>query len=129
MRTVQRRSVRAADTTGPRICRTQLGILLLMAPTVERHLPEIQRLCRRYRVRRLDLFGSATTDAFDPDRSDLDFLIAFDRREDAAAGYLELLTSLEDLFERRVDLVDIRAARNPYLIASALKHRENLYAA
>jgi len=100
-----------------------------MPPLVARHLPEIRQLCRQYRVRRLDLFGSATTEAFDTQNSDLDFLVAFARREDAAEGYMELLSSLEELLGRKVDLVDIRAARNPFLIAAALQRRESLYVA
>lgn len=36
-------------------------------------------LCRRFRVRRLDLFGSAAAaGGFDPARSDLDLLVAFE---------------------------------------------------
>jgi len=35
-------------------------------------------LCRRYGVRKLELFGSATDGAFDPRTSDLDFLVDFD---------------------------------------------------
>ncbi|HZU89290.1 MAG TPA: nucleotidyltransferase domain-containing protein [Stellaceae bacterium] len=35
-------------------------------------------MCRRFGVRRLDLFGSAAIGRFDPARSDLDFLVAFE---------------------------------------------------
>lgn len=35
-------------------------------------------VCRRFHVRELDLFGSAVDGRFDPARSDLDFLVAFD---------------------------------------------------
>jgi uncharacterized protein len=38
---------------------------------------EIAELCRRHRVRRLALFGSAVGEGFDPERSDLDFLVEF----------------------------------------------------
>ncbi len=34
-------------------------------------------LCRRFGVRRLDLFGSAASGRFDPGRSDLDFVVSF----------------------------------------------------
>ena len=37
----------------------------------------LRALCLRYRVRRLDLFGSAVTDRFDPLRSDVDMLVEF----------------------------------------------------
>ena len=39
---------------------------------------ELRELCRWFHVRRLDLFGSAAGDDFDPARSDLDFLVEFD---------------------------------------------------
>ncbi len=102
-----------------------------MAPQVQEHLADVVGLCRRFNVRQLDLFGSAATEHFDPARSDIDLLIAFARSKDpeAAPPYFEVLAALEDLFGRKVDLVDIRAARNPYLINEALKHRVTLYAA
>lgn len=34
----------------------------------------ISNLCRRFRVRRLELFGSAAGERFDEERSDFDFL-------------------------------------------------------
>lgn len=37
-----------------------------MIPIIADHLPEIRALCREYGVARLELFGSAATDAFDP---------------------------------------------------------------
>lgn len=46
---------------------------------------EIARLCRAFGVKRLAVFGSATTDRFDPDRSDVDFLVEF--RDDARASF------------------------------------------
>jgi predicted nucleotidyltransferase len=46
-----------------------------MHPLIEEHLEEIRALCREFGVSRLELFGSAATDAFDPDRSDIDFIV------------------------------------------------------
>lgn len=42
---------------------------------IDQHLDEISDLCSRYQVARLDLFGSAATDDFDPVSSDLDFIV------------------------------------------------------
>jgi uncharacterized protein len=40
--------------------------------------PAIASICRRYQVRRLEVFGSAARGAdFDPERSDADFLVEF----------------------------------------------------
>ncbi len=91
----------------------------------------LYRLCETFEVERLDLFGSAARGDFDPAKSDLDFLVVFRREGNlgAADRYLGLLAALEDLFQRKIDLVDIAAARNPYFMAEALKHRVMLYAA
>jgi predicted nucleotidyltransferase len=40
---------------------------------------ELRAVCRRFHVRRLDLCGSAARGDFDPQRSDVDFLVEFDR--------------------------------------------------
>jgi hypothetical protein len=44
-----------------------------------RHSKQIAELCRRFGVQRLDRFGSAARGDFNPETSDLDFLVLFDR--------------------------------------------------
>lgn len=79
---------------------------------------------------RLRLFGSATTEHFDPDQSDLDFLVDFlPGRQDRLADYLGLQADLSRLTGRSVDLVIADALRNPYFRASALATAEDVYAA
>jgi predicted nucleotidyltransferase len=92
---------------------------------------DLAALCSRYRVRRLELFGSASRDDFDPARSDLDFLVEFQPMSpgDHADAYFGLLEALEALFARPVDLVELGPIDNPYLLASIEKSREVLYAA
>jgi predicted nucleotidyltransferase len=92
---------------------------------------QLNALCIQYGVRRLELFGSAARADFEPSRSDLDFLVLFERssKADSADRFLGLLADLENLLNRKVDLIDIRAHRNPYFMAEALKHREVVYAA
>jgi uncharacterized protein len=83
---------------------------------VEESLVLIRTLCVRHGVTRLALFGSATGDRFDPERSDLDFLVDFGQmaRDQHAGAYFGLLADLEALFARSVDLVESAALRNPY---------------
>ncbi len=101
-----------------------------MASILDPHLSDIKELCRRYGVRRLELFGSATTDAFDPHQSDLDFLLEFDGNpSDLFNRYFGLKESLEALYGRNVDLVMIGAMENPYFIESVNKTRQLIYAA
>jgi len=73
-------------------------------------LPEIEALCRRFRVRELALFGSVLREDFGPG-SDVDLLVRF---EPGAAGpWMQNFERLEDelarLFGRTVDLVDRQA--------------------
>ena len=99
------------------------------AEIVERNLPAIAELCRRFEVRRLDLFGSATTGRFDPARSDLDFLVAF--KEMPAGKYAKacfgLRESLEQLFGRPIDLLTEPALVNPFLRRQIESEKRTLY--
>jgi uncharacterized protein len=89
-------------------------------------------LCRRYGVARLELFGSAALETFDPKRSDVDFLVEFLPDTDLGpwlAHYFELKEALEDLLGRKVDLVMVGALRNPYFASEANRSRRLIYAA
>ena len=88
-------------------------------------------ICARYGVRRLELFGSATTDRFNPATSDLDLLVEFEpgRLEDMADRYFGLLEDLEAFFGRKVDLVIASAIKNPYFLQAIQDSRTLLYAA
>ncbi|MBI3376332.1 MAG: nucleotidyltransferase domain-containing protein [Betaproteobacteria bacterium] len=76
---------------------------------------EIARLCVQFDVRRLELFGSASAGAFDPARSDLDFLVEFDPAQGMTPfeQYFGFKESLETLFGRAADLVMAGAPQNP----------------
>ncbi len=101
-----------------------------MAGVLDSHLAEITDLCRRYGVSRLELFGSAASDAFDPQRSDLDFLVQFDADSSGLFDrYFGLKESLEALYGRRVDLVTAGSLRNPYFIEAVNRSRQLVYAA
>ncbi|OGA46131.1 MAG: DNA polymerase III subunit beta [Betaproteobacteria bacterium RIFCSPLOWO2_12_FULL_62_58] len=101
-----------------------------MTKLIEQHRNEVIDLCRRYGVRRLELFGSAATGAFEPERSDLDFLVEFDANPSKLFDrYFGLKESLEALYGRRVDLVTVGSLRNPYFIESINETRQLVYAA
>lgn len=102
-----------------------------MHPIVEEKRDAILELCRRHRLMRLDLFGSAATDEFDPASSDIDFLVELEDLEPAAysEAYFSLLEDLEALLGRSVDLVVESAVTNPYFRESIERTRTRLYAA
>lgn len=99
-----------------------------MIPLVAQHVEAIRALCREYGVARLEVFGSATTGAFDPATSDVDY------PPDYEFGiwltrYFELKERLEPLLGRPVDLVMAGAIRKPWFIESVNGSRRLLYAA
>lgn len=102
-----------------------------MIREIEEHRGAIEELCRRFRVGRLELFGSAAAGRFDPQSSDLDFLVEFEelRANEYADAYFGLLEELEKLFRREVDLVVDQSVKNPYLRESIQRSRTLLYAA
>jgi predicted nucleotidyltransferase len=83
------------------------------------HLDEVRALCEKYSVKRLTIFGSAVKGTFDPERSDLDFVVEFlpgTKRSGFDDPYFELLNGFQDLLERSVDLVERPAIQNPYFL-------------
>jgi len=102
-----------------------------MVELVERNRSEIERMCARFNVSRLEMFGSALTDQFDPKSSDIDLLVEFKPLEEGrhADAYFGLLEALKELLGREVDLVMKSAVRNPYFKQKIEQRREVLYAA
>lgn len=100
-----------------------------MIPLVADKLPELRELCQRYCVARLALFGSAARGDFDPEKSDLDFVVEFlplnlaQRKE----AYFGLLFALEDAFARQVDLVERHTIHNLYFRRSVEECQVELY--
>ena len=105
---------------------------------MSRRLPEfllsrrddIARLCRELGVRRLELFGSASTSrASSP--ADLDFLVDLGDRppREYADTYFRLLEGLQTLLELPVDLVTPAGLENPYFRQRVEQEKTLLYAA
>jgi predicted nucleotidyltransferase len=101
-----------------------------MISLIENSKPALADLCRRFEVRRLYLFGSGTKARFDPNTSDLDFLVELADRQPTknyADRYLGLAEALEGLFGRRVDLLTEQSIRNPFLRREVQATRQLIY--
>ena len=101
-----------------------------MNPLVQRNREAIRALGRRYGVARLEVFGSANTAEFDPDRSDVDFLVAYPPGYDFGAWMgrvQDLEADLSALLGRKVDLVMVSALENRWFRREAGKTREVVY--
>ncbi len=99
---------------------------------IAEHLEAIRALCREFGVLRLEVFGSVCTPEWDPERSDVDFLI--ESPDDYDFGlwltrYFELQEALANLLGRKVDLVMTSAIRKKYFLLSISETRELIYAA
>lgn len=104
-------------------------MIMLMDQALVDRLPEVTAACRRHRVARLDVFGSAARRTHGA--ADLDFLVEFeDLPEDGYAdAYFGLLADLEAIFARRIDLVMASAVQNPYVRETIEGSRIPLHAA
>lgn len=93
--------------------------------------PGLEEICERHGVGRLDLFGSAAGESFDPGNSDLDFVVSFAPQDPPRLfdRYFGLKEDLGELFGREVDLVMEGAMKNPYFARSVNESRIPLYAA
>lgn len=102
-----------------------------MLNLIERHKAEIASICRRFHVRRLDVFGSAARGGdFDAARSDVDLLVTYlPGHPPDIAAYQDLRDALAELLERPVDLVMESAVENPFIRAGIERSRQPVYAA
>jgi uncharacterized protein len=102
-----------------------------MVPPLTQHRQQIESLCRTFRVKRLELIGSAARGTFDPDSSDFDFLVEFEDLgwQGSSKRYFGLLHGLEDLLRWEVDLIERNTVSNPLFLQVVNQHRELLYAA
>jgi len=87
--------------------------------------------CKKYHVRSLYLVGSATDEDRFKAESDVDFLYRF-RKEDIeemqyADNFFDLMFYLQDLLNRKVDLVAEEKMKNPYFIESINRNKQLLY--
>ncbi len=105
------------------------AILNPMVLLITQHTEDIAEICRRHHVKRLEIFGSAASDKFNPESSDIDFLVDYHpfSGPGKADAYFGLLEDLQQLFDRRIDLVVDRAIENQYFRQSADASKVPIY--
>ena len=81
-----------------------------------KHIDQIRKLCGSNKVRSLFAFGSVLTDDFKFD-SDIDLVVDIDEKNPLSYSdsYFNLKFQLEQLLQRKVDLLEQKAIKNPYL--------------
>ncbi len=100
-----------------------------MVAIIDSRLNELENLCRKHRVRRLEVFGSAADGTFDPALSDMDFLVEYEELQPGEhyEAYFGLWEDLTPLFGRKIDLVDPESIRNPFVLRRVNESRKLVY--
>jgi predicted nucleotidyltransferase len=80
------------------------------------HIDQITQLCIDHNVRSLFAFGSVVFDNL-KDESDIDLVVDIENNNpiDYSDNYFDLKFQLEDVLKRKIDLLEHKAIKNPYL--------------
>jgi predicted nucleotidyltransferase len=95
---------------------------------IEKNIEEIRYLCETHKVSELYVFGSVLTERFNSE-SDIDLLVDFDPIDifDYADNYFDLKFALENILNRKVDLLESKAIKNPFLKKSIDATKKMIY--
>ncbi|MEN9999545.1 MAG: hypothetical protein RI922_2535 [Bacteroidota bacterium] len=94
----------------------------------QQYTKELNELCRTHKVKNLYAFGSALTDNFNS-LSDVDLIVSFQQLDllDYADNYFDFKFSLESIFQRKVDLLEETAIKNPHFLSAINQHKKLIY--
>lgn len=102
----------------------------MIHPSLNISREKLEAICRKYHIRELSIFGSATRADFGPE-SDVDILVEYE--PGVHLGFVEfgdLYFELQELFGREIDLVEGRQRLvNPFRRQTILRSLEPLYVA
>ena len=102
-----------------------------MVDLVQNKLDKIVNACKKHHVVAIALFGSAVNDSMNED-SDIDLLVDFSDDIDVlnyADNYFSLLHQLQEILDRKVDLVSSKSLKNPILKEEVYQSKVDLYVA
>lgn len=95
---------------------------------LDRYKDEINKLCLSNKVKTLYVFGSVLTNEFTK-KSDIDLVVDIDATDpfDYADNYFNLKFALQDLFKRKIDLLENKAIKNQYFRQSIEQSKILIY--
>ena len=96
--------------------------------TLTAYKNEINALCANHKVKSLYAFGSVLTPQFNS-HSDIDLLVDFDDVDvnEYADNYFDFKFSLQEIFNRPIDLLEAQAIKNPYFKQVVNQTKELVY--
>jgi predicted nucleotidyltransferase len=95
---------------------------------ISKYKNQLNQLCVEHNVETLYVFGSASTNTM-TESSDIDLLVRFKKFDllHYFENYMAFKTRLKNLFNRDIDLVEEQSLKNPILIQSIDKSKEQVY--
>lgn len=95
---------------------------------INHHIKELKKTCEHHRVKSLYAFGSIASGEMN-DQSDVDLLVEFGiiDPEDYFENYLSFKKNLEEIFSKKVDLVEKQTLKNPVLIKAINRGKKLIY--
>jgi predicted nucleotidyltransferase len=106
---------------------------LSMIPIVQNNIDTIKNICKKYEVESLYLVGSAARGEGYKTDSDIDFILRYKKNKEglgvAAFDYFDLLFELENLFNKKVDLVVEESIKNYIFKQSIERDKQKIYEA
>jgi len=96
---------------------------------IAEHKQEILKLCIKYNVLQLFVFGSIAKGNYS-ENSDIDFMVYFKpdiSLENYADNFFDFIHELESVFNRKIDMISGKAMKNPYFIAEVEQTKKLVY--
>ena len=94
---------------------------------IQQYNDDIVAICKSLSVKQLYLVGSAVRDDFNDEKSDIDVLVEFEGQKRLFYRYFELKEKLETLLGRNVDIIQIKAVKNPYVQRNLERDKVAIY--
>ena len=95
---------------------------------IAKNIDSLNKACQKYNVSELYIFGSVLTNGFSR-KSDIDFLVTFGTVEpsDYFDNFVDFKDTLENIYKRKIDLVESQAIKNPILKRSIDRNKKLVY--
>lgn len=83
---------------------------------INQHIEQIKTLCATNGVKSLFVFGSVLKNRLNPE-SDIDLVVDIDNKDPISYSdkYFDLKFNLEKIFNRKIDLLELKAIHNRFL--------------
>jgi predicted nucleotidyltransferase len=99
-----------------------------MSFEIDKYRNKISSVCSLYNVNKLYIFGSAITDEYNY-KSDVDLLVDFKNINinNYADNYYDFKIELQKIFNRKIDLLELQAIKNPYFKSEIEQTKRLIY--